>query len=228
MSHDTRRSSYTGRSGLLSGAQRDWVLGESDIEPDSERERGMRRRIQEKIERGITDMGILLDQLSQEDLEKVFAPRETEDGDYERPLEVELIDAQAFLYGACVASQMFPHQLVKSGVWEAYPRYRPERVLRHVTFEEEWDDREQVLKSLRMNLEDDKPLSAPQVLVAMESDEFSDDELLEIREHVRSQPEGSQLKQDRQTPTQPSIAEPALDELVEDAVTLDDNDTDEE
>lgn len=210
--------------GILTPQDREFLRGEREHISQGSKY-NTRRRIRERIEDAILDFSLLLDEFDDRDRERVFGPRkrfvptdEHEDVINIRPEESvdpamrrALIDAVAFLYGASRDAGIFPRQVVESGFWEAYPREHPDREIREVNLDVEWDNREDLLDAALYNLQDGRTLSAPQLRVLMESDEVSDEELLKIREHVRRQPRGSVVKRDLGEPTQTRIGPRSVD-----------------
>lgn len=204
--------------GILTPQDREFLRGErEDISEGSKY--NTRRRIRQRTEDAILDFSLLLEGLTDRDRERIFTPRErfvptreSDDVVHINPetsvppaLKQALIDAIAFLYGASVDAEIFPRIVIEEGVREAYSHEHPERALRNVDLTMEWDVPEDVLDTALYNLQEGRELSPPQIRALMEADEISDEELLEIREHVRNSSKGSGIKRDLQNPPEPRI-----------------------
>lgn len=59
-------------SALLTPGQRDYLQGESDIEPSSANERAVRNRIRNRLRQSISDLSIINEHLEPRDLEQAF------------------------------------------------------------------------------------------------------------------------------------------------------------
>ena len=59
-------------SALLTPGQRDYLRGESDIEPGSANERAVRNRIRNRLRQSISDLAIINEHLEPRDLEQAF------------------------------------------------------------------------------------------------------------------------------------------------------------
>lgn len=235
--------------GILTLEDREFLRGEREHISQGSKY-NTRRRIRQRIEDAILDFSVLFEELDDREREQIFGPRERfvpsrefEDMTTIQPeesvpdeLKRGLIDAVAFLYGASQDAEMFPRVVIEEGVREAYVREHPDRALREVDLTVEWDSPEDLLDAALYNLQEGRTLSPAQLRALMESDDetISDDELLEIREHVREQSEGSTVKRGIEDPTQVRIgpplddsdveqlSDPKLSDALADAPTLDD------
>jgi hypothetical protein len=154
-----------------------------------------------------------VEHLSPEDRRRTLTPDEDdEDALHPHELEVSLIDLTAFLYSACQDASIRFEQLIESGVYEAYPDHHRDRVLRGVSVDVDYEERDLLAKTAWIDWQDGEPLSPGEAGVLMQSDEFDSEDLSELRERVRQWGEGgSALKRERENPRQPQFG-PSLDE----------------
>lgn len=64
-------------SALLTQGQREYLKGESDIEPGTSRERAIRARIRKRLVRSVEDLALIHDHVEQRDIEKAFSDFDT-------------------------------------------------------------------------------------------------------------------------------------------------------
>ena len=190
------------------------------------RKADIRRRILDSLR----DFGVLLDHRDVFDVFDAldFDPEKDDIGE-RRELEVAMIDMIAFVYGVGLSTNTSFEQMVESGVYEAYSELRPNRILHGVDVDISDEEYDMILKSAWLDWEDGNPLAPPQVAALMESEEFDDDDLPELRSRIlRHRERGSALKEDREDPPQPSIRSvsdddaPSPSDALEDSPTLDD------
>lgn len=60
--------------GILTKSDREFLTGDSDIEPESHSERKSRERIRNRTKNALLDMWLLFEELEQRDLEQIFMP----------------------------------------------------------------------------------------------------------------------------------------------------------
>ena len=83
--------------GILSPRDRRYLLGESDTEPETQKERNIRATIRERLRHAIMDFVLLYESLDERDCRQVLRPSESniDDGD---PIYEGVVHAFALLY----------------------------------------------------------------------------------------------------------------------------------
>lgn len=117
--------------GVLSPTDREYLLGESDLEDKSHGERRRREFIRERLLHAILDFRLIFEHLEQRDIVQVFDPvrdpgrdpDKSRDREKEDALRTGIEDAFAFLYGATRRSHPSFRHLVKQGVERGAERY---------------------------------------------------------------------------------------------------------
>jgi hypothetical protein len=171
------------------------------------------------------DIGLLL---AHRDVFDVFSAfeydHEEDDIEDRRELEVAMIDMIAFVYGLSESTNTYFDQMVESGVHEAYAQHHPDRVLRGVDLEIDDARREMLLETAWDRWQCDEPLSPQGAAALMQSVEFDDDDLPELRDRIRRHQEGgSALKKERQAPTRAEIASPPWEDTDSEDIDLPDS-----
>lgn len=100
---DSEFESYDDRDrdrGILTRRERSYLLGESDIEPKSQRERDIRRDIRERIWNGVLDIALIYDHVERRDLALALGVKDVETEPVERlaTLTLTLTRNAALLY----------------------------------------------------------------------------------------------------------------------------------
>jgi len=117
--------------GVLSPADREYLLGESDLEDQSHGERRRRGFIRERLLHAILDFRLIFEYLEQRDIVQVFDPvrdpgrdaDKSRDREKEDALRAGVEDVFAFLYGATRRSHPSFRHLVQTGVRRGAKRY---------------------------------------------------------------------------------------------------------
>ena len=100
-------SDHTRERGFLSHRDRDYLRGESDIEPRTGHERNVRRDIRRRVQNTFLDFSLVLDELRADDWEQIF---DSEDGPT-AAFDEGLADTIAFIF-AGVSEEFAPRTTV--------------------------------------------------------------------------------------------------------------------
>lgn len=92
MDHNQTPTEVDRPRGILTKSDREYLLGEASIEPQSDSERHVRRRIRERIRNAILDFTLIFENLEGRDRRQIF------EGTDEPPLWDGAVDMLAFLY----------------------------------------------------------------------------------------------------------------------------------
>ncbi|QLG61923.1 hypothetical protein [Halorarum salinum] len=84
--------------GILNERERQYLLGDTDIEPRTQTERDIRATIRERLRHAIFDYALLFDQLENRDIEQVFDSR----ADDAAELRTAIEDTLGFFYRATI------------------------------------------------------------------------------------------------------------------------------
>ena len=123
----------TRKRGILNQREREWLQGErEEIERHSADERAIRGAIRDHLENAILDFQLLVENLPERDLDRVFGKStsdHTERQEREHTLRPALQSMFALVYGATNGTRLDFEDLVGVGVWSGAHRYfdRPDR-----------------------------------------------------------------------------------------------------
>lgn len=192
-------------SGILTGDQRQYLRGQSEIEPGSSRERNMRRRIRQRVRNAVLDFGILNRHLDQEDLAQALEvdesyPTRKEPEEMRKELRrvlgfeeleeailpPEIVDSRpelvVFLYRITGTTARL-EAAIEAGVEEIYARQLPDAILEDVDLRIRARLRENLVNVGETRMDQGEALTPSQTLAMLQSEDHTDEE---IGEYVRS------------------------------------------
>lgn len=101
--------------GLLNERERRYLLGQADIEPQSQAERDIRATIRSRLRHSLYDQALLFSHLEDRDIEQVFRT----DAENIAELQTAIEETLGFLYRATVDFHPPFHQLTQEGIKRA-------------------------------------------------------------------------------------------------------------